>query len=747
MRSSPPRISTRITVALAILTVVGTAGVIAFAWWAAARIDAGAVSQQQRALSAGLQEFADQLPIEQGSSTIWDDAVFNVRANNDAWLAENLVEWLSEYYGHDRVYVLDPDNNVLRAAKDGRRAVPASFEADRKTLEPLVQALRRQMSAASGGQADSTGSVIDLLSVDNVRFSDGTVGIVSARPIIPSTNAVRQGPGTEYLHISVRLLDEDVSESIAEKYALDDLRFDTIGSADPERTGRPVMDRAGRILGFYSWQPYRPALGLLQEMAPAIGGALVGGILLVTLLTRALRQTSAMLEKSEGNVSFLAFHDTLTGLPNRALFGDRLTQAFANARRTGAGFALHAIDLDRFKHVNDTLGHPAGDELIRQVSSRLTSLISEVDTAARIGGDEFAIIQLGVRSVEDALLLSQRAVAELQRPFDLQGQEAQIGASVGVVLSQHGTGDADDLLRQADVALYEAKTSGRGRYQVFAGELDLAVQERRAIELDLRTALNAEGGELHLSYQPIYGGTGEQIQGAEALVRWNSPRHGALSPAMFIPLAEERGLIDQLGLWVLKEACKFAVSSPLPWVAVNVSPLQFRSERFAERVLAVLKDVGLPPKRLELEVTEGLLLQSSPEVRATLNMLRAAGVRVALDDFGTGYSSISYLRTHGVDKLKIDQSFVAKLGQDGEISHIVRCIIDLASAMHMKVTAEGVETAEQANMLRKMGCDQLQGYLLSRPLSADTLLQLLSATTSVGTASAAPYASTERAAM
>jgi EAL domain-containing protein (putative c-di-GMP-specific phosphodiesterase class I) len=253
--------------------------------------------------------------------------------------------------------------------------------------------------------------------------------------------------------------------------------------------------------------------------------------------------------------------------------------------------------------------------------------------------------------------------------------------------------------------------------------MDLAVQERRAIEIDLRAAINGAPG-LELVYQPIYDATGQRIEGAEALIRWNYPRLGRLSPAMFIPLAEERGLIDQLGLWVLRQACAFAVDASIPWIAVNVSPLQFRTERFADVVFNVLSETGLPGRRLELEITEGLLLQSSPEVQVTLNKLRAAGIRVALDDFGTGYSSISYLRSHGVDKLKIDQSFVAKLGKDLEIQHIVDCIIGLASAMHMKVTAEGVETPEQAEMLRQMGCDQLQGYLLSRPVTAERLVEI-----------------------
>jgi EAL domain-containing protein (putative c-di-GMP-specific phosphodiesterase class I) len=285
---------------------------------------------------------------------------------------------------------------------------------------------------------------------------------------------------------------------------------------------------------------------------------------------------------------------------------------------------------------------------------------------------------------------------------------------------------AEDMMRQADIALYEAKAGGRGKYQLFANDLDEAVQEKRALEIDLREAL-ANGQGLELVYQPIFDTRTANIAGAEALVRWQHPTRGRLSPAMFITLAEERGLIDELGMWVMRTACRFAASSAVPWVAVNVSPIQFRDDHFAEKVFEVLAEAGLPAKRLEIEITEGLLLQNSPAIQSTLMLLRAKGIRVALDDFGTGYSSISYLRNHGVDKLKIDQSFTAQLGLDEEIDSIVRSIIDLGRAMHMLVTAEGVETDDQRVLLNSMGCDQLQGFLLSRPVTPEKLEMTLRA--------------------
>jgi diguanylate cyclase (GGDEF)-like protein len=719
-------VSERIGRGLIGVVVAVIVGAVSFGWWAADRIDSASVDQQRRALTIGLQEFADRVPVEQDSSAIWDDAVLNVRADNDAWLAENLAEWVSEYFGHDEVYILDSTDRAVRSVLAGQHVADGQYEERREAIEPLVKELRRQMADASAGEVDSTAHIQGLGTLDDVAFANGDVGIVSVRPIIPSTSRVTQAAGTEYLLISVRLFDQGLADDISRKYALADLAFGATATIGSDRPSSPVLDHAGRIVGFFSWTPSRPAMTLIGSLAPALMGtsALVLGAL--GFFAWRLRRTSALLEASEGNATFLAFHDALTRLPNRALFTDRLRQAIAGWRHSGEKFALHVVDLDRFKRVNDTLGHPAGDELMRQVAQRLRDLITEVDTGARIGGDEFAVVQRNIRDVAEAISLSQRIVAAMEKPFDLKGQEAQIGASVGISVVSESSGDAEDMLREADVALYEAKTSGRGRYQLFAGELDLAVQERRAIELDLRAALNGGSG-LELVYQPIYSRDGNTMQGAEALVRWNNPRLGRLSPAIFIPLAEERGLIDALGFWVLRQACSFAAGSSVPWVAVNVSPLQFRNERFAEQVFRVLEETGLPPRRLEIEITEGLLLQNSPAVQATLNHLRAAGVRVALDDFGTGYSSISYLRTHGVDKLKIDQSFVAKLGKDSEIDNIVRCIIGLASAMRMKVTAEGVETEDQAQTLRAMGCDQLQGFLLARPMTPEHINAALEA--------------------
>jgi diguanylate cyclase (GGDEF)-like protein len=695
----------------------------AFGWWVAASIDDRSMARQARAVQRGLTEIMHRIPVEQDSSVIWDDAIINLRAANEPWIADNLGEWMSDYYGHDRIYILDPSNLPVRAIAEGQRIDDAAFYDQAAALQPLVTHLRRRMAESSTGHLDSTAQITGLGVEDVVVLSSGLAAIVSIRPIVPSTEAIAQATGSEFLHVSVRVIDQSVADEIGEHFEIRGLSFQTAAATDSEKMASPVTNASGQPIGFFTWVPEEPAYDLLRETLPVVAIAvLLGGVALFFLLRR-LRRTSSQLEATKAQATFLAFHDPLTRLPNRALFEDRLEQALANMRSGASQVALHYVDLDNFKRVNDTLGHAAGDDLLRQSAQRLNGLVSEVDTVARLGGDEFAVIQFHPSDNAAAMSLGQKIVDAFAAPFDLSGREGRVGASVGVALASSSLG-MGDLLRQADIALYEAKNAGRGRYQSYDGDLNAVVTERRELEVELRDALNGTPG-LELVYQPIFHAGSGAIAGAEALVRWDHPRRGWMSPATFIGVAEERGLIDQLGLWVMQSACAYAASSDLPWVAVNASPLQFRDESFADRVFEILEITGLEPRRLEIEITEGLLLQNSSLTQSTLMRLRAGGIRIALDDFGTGYSSISYLRTYGIDKLKIDQSYTAQLGQDDEIDSIVRSIVELGRAVHMAVTAEGVETEAQRDILNKIGCDQLQGYLLSKPVGPAKLNEIL----------------------
>ncbi|MBN9560294.1 MAG: EAL domain-containing protein [Alphaproteobacteria bacterium] len=428
-------------------------------------------------------------------------------------------------------------------------------------------------------------------------------------------------------------------------------------------------------------------------------------------------------QRAEAQIVFMARHDALTGLPNRVLFHERVEQALAQAGRTD-DFAVLLLDLDRFKAVNDTLGHPVGDELLRAVAERLQACVREVDTVARLGGDEFAVVQSGVTKAEDAAVLARRIVEVVSQPYDLDGHRIMIGASVGISIAPGDGASCGKLLKNADVALYKTKAEGRGTWRFFEPDMDARLQARRALELDLWAALANDQFELH--YQPLFDLRADRIGGFEALLRWRHPVHGMVSPADFIPISEEIGLIVPLGDWVLKRACKEASVWPAHVkVAVNVSPAQFRTGHLVESVTEALAASGLPAARLELEITESVLLTNSAATLATLHALRALGVRISMDDFGTGYSSLSYLRSFPFDKIKIDQSFIRDLATTEDAEAIVRAIIGLGASLGMRTTAEGVETNEQLAWLRAEDCAEVQGYFFSPSVPAAELPALI----------------------
>lgn len=429
--------------------------------------------------------------------------------------------------------------------------------------------------------------------------------------------------------------------------------------------------------------------------------------------------------QAESKITFMARHDALTQLPNRVLLAERIEHAIAQVGR-GAGFCILCLDLDNFKQVNDTLGHAVGDELLCAVAERLGACVREVDTVARLGGDEFAIIQADTQRPEDAERLARRIVECVAEPYEFDGQRVVIGCSIGISLSPGDGTSGEKLLKNADVALYRAKSEGRGIWRFFETEMDESLQKRRALELDLREALNRN--EFQLFYQPLYDVDLDKICGFEALLRWRHPVHGLVSPEQFISVAEEIGIIIPLGEWVLQQACQEAVLWPDDLkVAVNVSSVQFRSPRLLEAFSSALARSKLPPERLELEITESVLLTNNGETTETLHKLRALGLRIALDDFGTGYSSLSYLRSFPFDKLKIDQSFVRDLTDAEGSKVIVRAIVSLGKSLGMRITAEGVQTIAQLNYVAAEGCNEVQGYFFSRPIPASEIPSIIRA--------------------
>jgi diguanylate cyclase (GGDEF)-like protein len=418
--------------------------------------------------------------------------------------------------------------------------------------------------------------------------------------------------------------------------------------------------------------------------------------------------------RAEAKITHLARHDMLTNLPNRVLFREQLENEFERVQ-SGRGFAVHCLDLDHFKTVNDTLGHPIGDELLKLVAGRLVEVVPKSDFVARIGGDEFAVVQTNVRQPEQCSQLASRIVEVVSRPYDIDGRHIVIGTSIGIAIAPNDGANPDLLLKNADMALYLAKGDGRGTHRFFEREMDKRLQARRSLELDLRKAI--ADGEFEVHYQPIvYLQTGK-VSGFEALLRWNHPERGQISPVEFIPLAEETGLILPLGEWVLRTACAQAARWPQPvGVAVNLSAMQFKGRNLVQLTMNALAASGLAAGRLDLEITESVLLQDESNTLAILHQLRDIGVQISMDDFGTGYSSLAYLRNFPFDKIKIDRSFVREMLVRKDCQAIVRAVVGLARSLGITTIIEGVETKEQFELAKADGCDEGQGWLFAKAM-------------------------------
>jgi diguanylate cyclase (GGDEF)-like protein len=472
-------------------------------------------------------------------------------------------------------------------------------------------------------------------------------------------------------------------------------------------TLRAWLERGDPAARIYDYERARPDGTVLQvRTLPLPGGGLVRTFTDVTGRRAA-----------EEQIRYMALHDALTGLPNRTLFRDRLDQAIAHASRARSAFAVLACDLDRFKAVNDSLGHPAGDALLRVVAERMRNVLRPYDTIARLGGDEFAIVLAYLDEAREADGIADRLIAAVSEPIDLDGQSVEVGVSIGVTIGTELDQDPDELFQRADIALYEAKAAGRNTHREFEPGAGARIATRGQLALDMKEAIRSR--EFHLAYQPVVDSATASVVSFEALMRWRHPVQGEIPPGAFIALAEETGLIVPLGAWALQEACREAASWPAPVrVAVNVSVVQLRRAGLEATVMAALAASGLPADRLKLEVTESVLMQDAESVIAGLHGLRALGVRIALDDFGTGYSSLSYLRRFPFDQIKIDRSFIRDIA-DPDAAAIVRAVVGIGERLGMGIVAEGVETAEQLELVRREGCTQVQGFLFSRPLPPD----------------------------
>ncbi|OWV75642.1 diguanylate phosphodiesterase [Rhizobium sp. R339] len=726
--------------------------VVLSALWAGKESDAAALDRQRQLVNARLREQVDQVAHVIGQfgngylARVYPASqAAGVSSSLDAVLSAAAGSAISQTamsaFGYDQAFVVDEKAQLVMltdAATEKRYRwmrplfLPLLKDARLTTDQGVVFSERTPSSLES-----RRASMINLNhALANLMRLEGRPTIVGIVGINDTPQGQRQ-PARQFL-IVVRFLDGAALDELSRQQGLNGARFARTADPDEDEVAFQIDATAnGEPIGFIVWRPDLPGSRVIGRLMPALSiAALVIAVLLSVLLVR-LRNSLGELKKSELHARQLALHDVLTGLPNRALFAMRFEECLAQMRTSSERSAVALLDLDRFKAVNDTFGHAAGDELIRVAADRIRSVLRPGDTLARLGGDEFAVLLRNIRGDEKILpAICQAIVAELGKPFPLLNGEAvaRVGGSIGVTIVPDAGRNADDIMRYADVALYEAKMGGRGQWRIYSSSMDGGRNARDILKNELRevlaigTAASAnrslpdlnrpDFGSLEVYYQAVHRAeTGFKASGAEALVRWRHSQRGLLTPASFIPAAEEGGLIDALGFWVLREACNAARSWPEDtFVAVNVSPSQLRRPNFAEEVFAVLDEIGLSPSRLELELTESSLIEDNSEIYTVLKSLRSRGVQISLDDFGTGYSCLSHLMRFDIDRIKIDRSFVSMLGTKANGAAIIGAIVALSRNLAISTTAEGVETEYQRDFLAALGCTDLQGYFFSKPV-------------------------------
>jgi diguanylate cyclase (GGDEF)-like protein len=695
-------------------------------YWSTARADDMSLSRQRDLVELVLSKLVARVAHEQESVTVWDDALEAVQGSGDrAWIDTNLGSWMHTYFGHDGAFIVDPDDDLAFASVAGTVADDAAFEEVSHAALPLVARLRSRLAAG-----DDTGVSDRVLTVGEAGLAriGQRPAVISVKPIVSDSGDIETTPGREYLHVALRYLDQELVQELRNDYLLSGLRFSWTNDAADQEIASPLATNRGENIGYFIWTPYRPGTAVRAHMLPMLGTLSVIGLTALALLLAGLRKRSLTLLQSQETIRHLAAHDVLTDLPNRAQFETQLGEALRSARATGDGIALLYLDLDRFKQVNDTLGHPAGDELLRIFAARLARLTPGPNTVARLSGDEFTVILRDPAVAAEAEELCHGIIDGARHPFEIKGNQVFVGVSIGVAIAPPEGVDGPELTRRADVALYRAKAAGRSGYAVFSPEMDVLINERRNLEVELRAALS-EGSQLEVEYQPLVTAGSRKLSGIEALVRWRHPQRGLMAPDVFIPLAEEAGLIGQIGELVLRRAVAVATRLPVDVVAVNVSAIELRDAGYAGRVAGILAESGIDPRRLELELTESALADSGGACARNIAALRRVGVRFALDDFGTGFSSLGRLQELDVDRIKIDRSFVQGFGTDNGDEAIIRAIVDLARATGLRTTAEGVETPEQGAFLKSIGCDELQGFLFAKPMSEEQVAALVSSGT------------------
>lgn len=697
-----------------IAAIVAGAIVVIFAslFVSARRTDEAAQAREQRLVQQAVAARAARILHELESVAATPRAARGIRAEYDpAWVDRRIGRWLETYFDHDLVVVVNGSDRVEYARSRSQGDLGTKLPIGQ--LAPGIGLIRRHLSALPRGAmrvaatADSLPAGRAIVLIQHFMTKPAFVAAVAVGDDGDLARSVENAP----IVISVKYLDGAVLKEIGTELQLRGLSEDDSARASDPQNATIGDGQSGPIVRL-SWTP--TGSGRVNNWLALLAALTLGGVaLLVALVMRYTRRTAEKIAAGESQLLHLAMHDPVCGLPNRIYFGRRLEEVIDEVRRRGHSAAVFYIDLDHFKDVNDTLGHHIGDELILSVTQRLSRIMREGDLVARLGGDEFAIITICPSDSYSLQALAGRIITAVCAPYSIDGHAIVIGASIGIAVIDRRAGDAGDILRYADMALYRAKNEGRNRACIYDAAMDADLSQRKLLEGDLRNAIreNAIGA----AYQPIVNSSGAAMVGVEALARWTHPTAGVIPPSDFIPVAENSGLIVELGEYMLRRACLDGGNWPGLTVAVNVSPLQFRRPDFVDMVERILKETGFDPNRLELEITESTLLGNLEAAELSMLRLKAIGVRFALDDFGTGYSSLLYLRRFPFDKLKIDSSFVRSIETAPDAAPIVHAIVSLGRGLGMRVTAEGVETAEQHLFLRAAGVHSMQGYRFGRP--------------------------------
>ena len=703
----------RLIVPIGVIVAIAIACLVVAIFTSARRADEVSLKREQQLIEQALAGRGARVLRELESVATTTAATQGIRDNYDVqWVERHVGNWLEAFFNHDLVLIVDGSDQVRlarsRASGDiGMIALPAPLLTIVDQLRGRLAANPDALAVAGAPDPHKPGRAASCI----VQVMDKPAIVAAAA--VGSDSDLADGNAGAPIVISVKYIDPDLLREIGDRLQMSGLHvIDGISDAGDLHT-TAISDPQGDAITRLAWKSTQPGGQVAGSALPFIAVAIVGFAFLAGLVVRHTRRTTQAIAAGESQLRHLALHDPVCGLPNRIYFAERLESAIGEVRRGGSSAAVFYIDLDHFKDVNDTLGHHIGDELILNVTQRLSRVMRGEDLVARLGGDEFAIITSCPSDSYSLQAIAGRIIAAVCAPYSISGHNINIGASIGIAVIDRRARDAADILRYADMALYRAKNEGRNRACIYDAAMDADLSQRKLLESDLLHAVRNNG--LAAFYQPIVNSSGDKMVAVEALARWTHPTAGVIPPSVFIPIAENSGLIVELGEWMLRRACLDGRNWPGLIVAVNVSPLQFRRSDFVDVVERILKETEFDANRLELELTESTLLGNLETAELSMLRLKAIGVRFALDDFGTGYSSLLYLRRFPFDKLKIDSSFVRSIETAPDAAAIVHAVVSLGRGLGMRVTAEGVENAEQHLFLRAAGVHSMQGYRFGRP--------------------------------